>query len=106
MRQREEIQEVPRYVTAAAIALSSITLLVAQPKSDGVFTAAQAEAGRTAVESTCARCHTSSLLGRKGVAGELPPVDSLPKPWQDFLRPYGGAVPPLAGPEFLEKWGG
>ena len=107
VRQREEVQEVPRHLTVGLVAACGLTLLAAQENSDsGVFTAAQAAAGRTAVESTCGQCHTNSLLGRKGVAGELPPVESLPKSWQDFLKPYGGAVPPLAGPEFLAKWGG
>jgi mono/diheme cytochrome c family protein len=64
-----------------------------------VFTAAQAVAGRVSYESSCAKCHTEMLVGRDG-AGDIP----------DFLQPYSGMIPPLAGanaayPPFLTKWG-
>ena len=75
-----------------------------QPAAPGVFTSAQAEAGRAAVENTCGKCHTPSLLGRKGDQGELPPLPSLSKDYQEFIGPRG-FVPPLAGPIFIERWG-
>lgn len=68
----------------------------------GIFTAAQAEAGRKAYEDTCGKCHTPTLLGRRGAPGELPPVSSLPAYMQDMAS---GLVPPLAGPDFMQRWG-
>lgn len=64
-----------------------------------VYTAAQAAAGRTAYQSSCAKCHTDTLVGRDGT-GEVP----------EFLRAYGGKIPPLAGANsafapFMTKWG-
>jgi hypothetical protein len=44
------------------------------------------------------------LLGRNGAEGELPPVDSLPASYQEFIR-NTGHVPPLAGKVFLSRWG-
>ena len=84
---------------------SSLVLLCAQePVQTGVFTAAQAEAGRIAYENTCARCHTYSLRGRKGDPGEIPPVSSLSEADRKFVGnpPH---VPPLAGEIFLSRWG-
>jgi hypothetical protein len=75
-----------------------------QPTSPRVFTSAQAEAGRVAYENTCGKCHTYRLLGRNGAEGELPPVDSLPASYQDFIRKTN-RVPPLAGDVFLSRWG-
>lgn len=43
-----------------------------------VFTSGQSEAGRTAYEKSCGQCHTYTLRGRQGEAGELPP-------WNRFL---------------------
>jgi hypothetical protein len=75
-----------------------------QPPSNGVFTAAQAEAGKTAYERTCGKCHTYRLLGRTGQDGELPPVSSLPASYQKFVgNPV--YVPPLVGNVFLSRWG-
>jgi hypothetical protein len=74
-----------------------------QPAPTGIFTSAQAEAGRTAYERTCGQCHTSSLLGRKG-EGELPPISSLSATYQKFIGPRG-FVAPLAGKVFLDRWG-
>jgi cytochrome c len=70
----------------------------------GVFTSAQAEAGRKAYENTCGRCHTYTLLGRKGDADELPPVSSLPAAYRKFIG-NPNHVPPLAGRAFLDRWG-
>jgi hypothetical protein len=72
--------------------------------SAGVFTAAQAEAGRTAYENTCGKCHTYTLLGRSGEDGELPPVDSLSAAYRKFIG-NPSHVPPLAGRVFLKRWG-
>ena len=76
-----------------------------QPTQSRVFTSAQAEAGRATYERTCGKCHTPSLLGRNGDKGELPPISSLPAPYQKFIGSRG-FVPPLAGRVFLERWGG
>lgn len=75
-----------------------------QPAQSGVFTSAQAEAGRTAYENTCGNCHTYTLLGRGSVEDGLPPVDSLVPSYQEFIR-RTGHVPPLAGKVFLSRWG-
>jgi hypothetical protein len=74
------------------------------PVRTGVFTAAQAEAGRIAYGNTCARCHTYSLRGRKGDAGELPPVSSLSEADQKFIG-NPNHVPPFVGETFLSRWG-
>ena len=69
-----------------------------------VFTSAQAEAGRTAYERTCGKCHTNTLLGRKGDPSELPPISSLSAPYQKFIGSRG-FVPPLTGKVFISRWG-
>jgi mono/diheme cytochrome c family protein len=99
-------------LTAAAILGSGLFLLTAQQPDtttgaaspSAVFTAAQAEAGRAAYEDTCGRCHTPTLLGRKGDPGELPPLASLSASYREFIGPRG-YVAPLAGKEFLDRWG-
>jgi ankyrin repeat protein len=48
---------------------------------DGVFTQAQAERGRDVYRKSCASCHKADLLGES-------------------------AAPPLAGPEFVQRWVG
>ncbi len=75
-----------------------------QPAPQAVFTKTQAEAGRAAYENTCARCHTYTLLGREGEAGELPPVSTLSEADQKFIG-NPNHVPPLAGEAFLNRWG-
>ncbi len=75
-----------------------------QPVPAGIFTSAQAEAGRTAYERTCGKCHTNTLLGRNGGKDELPPIDSLSASYQKFIRSRG-FVPPLAGKVFMGRWG-
>lgn len=88
------------------VAVSGLFVLSGQPPAaSGIFTQAQAEAGRVAFENTCGKCHTSSLKGRKGLAGEMPPVSSLSAAYQEFIGPRG-YVSPLAGPEFVSRWGG
>jgi hypothetical protein len=70
-----------------------------------VFTTAQAEAGRTAFENSCAKCHTYSLLGRKGSEGELPPLSSLTAPYLAFPGVSIPRVPALMGKDFVERYG-
>lgn len=90
---------------AIAVAWSgSVVLTGQQPTPPRVFTSAQAEAGRATYENTCGKCHTYRLLGRNGAEGELPPVDSLPASYQEFIRKTN-RVPPLAGKVFLSRWG-
>ena len=86
-------------MTATAIASCGFFALTGQPAAPpAVYTEAQAAAGRTAYQGSCAKCHTDTLIGRDG-PGEVP----------EFLRVYGGKIPPLAGansafPPFLKKW--
>lgn len=97
----------PKLIPVVAIALAACCLLTAQPPAPtGLFTAEQAQAGRALYERTCGQCHTPSLMGRKGAGStELPPVSSLSESWQNFIGPRGW-VPPLAGGEFLNRYGG
>ena len=93
-------------IVLAIVAMGSgrLTLTGQQPAMPAVFTAAQAEAGRTAYENSCGRCHTYSLRGRKGEEGELPPVTSLPAPYLKFIgTPIH--VPALTGKDFVGKYG-
>jgi cytochrome c len=93
-----------RNLAAAALVSGGIFVLSGQePRS--IFTAPQADAGRTAYQSTCALCHTPSLQGRKGDPGEVPALSSLPDNIQNVIKQAGGFVPPLAGPDFLNHWG-
>jgi hypothetical protein len=95
-----------RAIALAGILGSGLFFLAAQqPTSSGVFTSAQAEAGRLAYERTCGKCHTLTLTGRKGDSGELPPLSSLSASYQKFIGPRG-FVAPLAGKVFVDRWGG
>src|SRR4051812_32645039 len=88
-----------------AILLAAVVVFVPRAEERaGVFTAAQAEAGRVAYDRTCGQCHTPSLLGRKGDPGEVPAIASLSERYQKFIGPRG-FVPPLAGKTFLGRWG-
>jgi hypothetical protein len=104
---------------ASGILGTGVFLLTGQePAPSGIFTLAQAEAGRTSYAETCGKCHTPTLLGRKGdgpvprrqspgyaaPAGELPPISSLSKAYQEFIGKRG-YVPPLAGKFFIDRWG-
>jgi hypothetical protein len=94
-----------RAIALVSILGSGLLLLSAQqPAKSGVFTSAQAEAGRQAYERTCGKCHTNTLMGRKGDAGELPPLGSLSASYQKFIGPRG-FVAPLAGKVFIDRWG-
>ena len=97
---------ISRAIALAGILGSGLFFLTAQPPaSSGVFTSAQAEAGRLAYERTCGKCHTNALLGRKGDPDELPPLSSLSASYQKFIGPRG-FVAPLAGKVFIDRWGG
>lgn len=72
------------------------------PRPD-VFTSVQAEAGRTGYEKSCGQCHNYTLRGRKGEAGELPALESLPAPYLKFIGP-AKRVPPLVGNDFVRKY--
>jgi len=95
-----------RKVVIAALALMGPALfsVTGQQAPSAVFTAAQADAGRTAYENSCGRCHTYNLTGRKGEEGELPPLESLPEPFLKFIGPKQ-RVPPLVGKAFVTKYG-
>ena len=94
-----------KLLLACCVLGAGVLRLVGQePTPLGVFTPAQAEAGRVAYEKTCGKCHTTRLLGRRGDAGELPPVSSLSATYQEFIQAYG-PVPPLAGKDFTARWG-
>ena len=73
----------PAYQLAlAAILLAFASLKVAsgqQPASAAVYTAAQAETGRAAYQTTCASCHSGDLGGN-------------------------GEAPELAGSSFMGSW--
>ena len=90
----------------AAVVLGSgfFVLTGQEPAPSGVFTAAQAEAGRKAYERTCGKCHTNTLTGRKGDPGELPPISSLSASYQKFIGPRG-FVAPLTGKAFMDRYG-
>ena len=97
-------------VTVATLCLlvlcSLVTVASGQPSGGGgVFTPAQAEAGRIAYGKTCGRCHTLTLLGRQGNPDERPAFDSLSAADRKFIEDLGGTVPPLAGKLFLDHWG-
>jgi hypothetical protein len=88
----------------ALLAPGRLMLTGQEPAKPSVFTAAQAEAGRTSYENSCGKCHAYSLLGRTGQEGELPPVSALPPAYQEFIRKTG-RVPPFVGKTFLSRWG-
>ncbi|HEY4364983.1 MAG TPA: hypothetical protein VGN17_28730 [Bryobacteraceae bacterium] len=90
---------------AGLLGLGVLVVTAQQAAPPRVFTAAQAEAGRVAYERTCGKCHTPTLMGRKGEPGEAPPLNSLSDSYQKFIGPRG-FVAPLAGRVFLDRWGG
>ena len=94
------------------LSIIAVVLVVSSPiraeeptATPTVYTAAQAAAGRTAYQSVCINCHTEALTGRKGEAGERPPLDSLPADVQNYVQVSIGKIPPLAGPQFMARWG-
>src|SRR5262245_43728198 len=67
-------------VLSAIVGSSAIAVLLAQPAQTPSFTAAQAAAGRTAYERSCAGCHRADLQG-------------------------SFEAPQLSGSNFLNQWG-
>ena len=61
------------------------------------YTAEQADAGRMEIRTNafgdCTGCHTTTLGGRNGDVGELPPVSSLPENYQKIIDGYLTGVP-------------
>ena len=95
----------PMKMTDTAQVSSLFSIPVAQSAS-GIFTQAQADAGHEAYLNTCGKCHTITLLGRKGDSSEQPPISSLPDSYKQFIGARGYVfVPPLAGKDFLDRWG-
>ena len=69
-------------LSGVIVATLGIILTAGQERRPrGVFTAAQAESGRTAYQASCASCHAENLAGQS-------------------------TEPPLAGPAFISTWGG
>ena len=93
-----------RTILLAILCSGFVVLTAQQTTPPRVFTAAQAEAGRVAYENACGKCHAYNVLGRASAADGLPPVDSLPAFYQEFVKKTGH-VPPLAGKVFLSRWG-
>jgi len=91
------------FCATALLGAMAVTIAGQQRPVPAVFTSQQADAGRTAYENSCGRCHTVTLGGRQGNAGELPPLESLPAPFLKFIGP-AKRVPPLMGSGFVAKY--
>ena len=82
---RERGLPVPEGTHSPEVALAPPTAQSPSPATrtiwDGVFTQAQADRGRDQYRKSCASCHKADLLGES-------------------------AAPPLAGPEFSQRWVG
>jgi len=87
-------------------ALARVSGQAAAPR---VFTAAQADAGRIAIQQNsfgaCTDCHGTSLTGRTGDPAERPLLASLPADYQKLIQGNGGRVPAFVGPSFTARWG-
>jgi len=92
----------------AIVLAASSTHAVQTPVRESVFTAKQAETGRTEIQKNsfgaCTDCHSSNLSGRIGTSDELPPLDTLTAEYQKLIRGNGGRVPALVGPSFRTRW--
>jgi len=97
-----------RVVMLAMLAAGVSTLAARTTEVAAVYSAAQAEAGKTAIGQNafgdCRACHTTALTGRTGADGELPSLASLPEDYRKLVTGNGGRVPPLVGPEFVSRW--
>jgi hypothetical protein len=97
-----------RVAMLAVIVVSASTTAARMSPGARVYTLAQAEAGRVAIAQNsfgdCRACHTSTLTGRTGAAGELPSIASLSEDYQKLVNGNGGRVPPLVGAEFVSRW--
>jgi len=91
-------------LTTVLLACCTHSLAAEEPVPSAVFTTTQAEAGRAAYERSCGQCHTYSVRGRSGKEDELPPLESLPEPYQKFIGPKK-LVPPLVGKNFVDRHG-
>src|SRR5262245_40842063 len=63
--------KIPISITLAALGASGVLILTAQQAGSlaaGPFTAAQANAGRTAYQTSCAGCHGAQLQGQNDAA--------------------------------------
>ena len=67
-------------LVVTVLATGGLVMLAGQQPPAGVFTAAQAAAGRTAYQTNCASCHLADLKG-------------------------SGDAAQLAGSEFMDAWG-
>ena len=93
-------------LVAAVVIGSGFASLTAQSEAPpSVFTEVQAAAGKAAYESVCFICHTYAVTGRKGDPGELPTISSLAEPFRKGIQHAGGKIPPLAGEDFVRRWG-
>ena len=104
LEENSQTQMLRGILIAGFLGTALFVLSAQQPPPAGVFTVAQAEAGRAIYGETCGQCHTATLLGRKGDKDELPPIGSLSPSWQKFIGPRG-YVAPLAGKIFLRPLG-
>src|SRR5438128_6707196 len=98
-------------VIVAVVLGVSFSMRAQEPRDKptvSVYTIAQAAAGRMEIQAnsfgTCTDCHTTTLTGRNGDPGELPPLSSLPDGLQKTIG-NSGKVPALAGARFMAKWG-
>src|SRR5262245_11484427 len=96
---------------AIGFVLSATLIVFARQSTETrvtVYTAVQADAGERDFQNNkfgvCANCHGEGLVGRKGEAGELPPLSSLKEDDQKLIKNYGGTVPQLVGPQFMSRW--
>jgi len=88
---RSMIQELLFTVTVAASSIIVVAGQQARPSADldkvAVFTEAQATAGKAEYLKTCVTCHTQTLIPAAG------------------SKYQGRDIPPLAGSQFMRKWG-
>jgi mono/diheme cytochrome c family protein len=94
-----------RRLSLSLLALSTFALpAFAGDAQPGVFTSAQAKAGKVAYESSCGICHLNNLRGRVGDPGEPPVPAGTPDDYQKTIDGNLGYIPPLVGEAFIGKW--
>jgi hypothetical protein len=95
-----------RVVLLASSILGAGTFVLTgqQPTPSAAFTSAQAEAGRVAYENTCGKCHTPTLLGRKGDPGETS-ADQFPFCGLSEVHRASPLGPPSGGPRLHQPLG-
>lgn len=100
-----------RLLIGTALVLTASLCLSAGQRTPqiAVFTAGQAAAGKIEIQKNafgaCTDCHATTLTGRRGAPGELPPIASLSADYQKLVNGNGGIVPAFVGPDFVQKWG-